>query len=445
MLNQDAQQSNPLGPLTRAAQQVQPLAGNSIKAPVRNPISAAIQDGAGSTDPDTDGRRSYSPAYGSAFNVRQPEPKTPAAGNPLAEVRNSPAESSIAAMNPLAAAKPIASTGAAISTNGSSTDGVVAAASTANPMARAGEEFATMDMKGVNAIMARENQTRAEMIDNSIRANGGNGVAINSDGGIEAANAEKTARWRQDELLAQAMRGNQVAVSAALHANAQTQSEAGRNVMAEQVNADRNALTMRGQDMNARTAEARLAGNPLVQELNRAKIEGAKLNNEQEQRLGDLQQQLIGETDPGKRAEIAGQIKALSGKSGQAGQGDTLTMPQRRTNAEIDAARKAVSALTPEEIKRKTANFTATGRENPEYDPMMAKAVSLAGRRMYGEDSDFDQRHPQGPASQAAGSDGDAMTRFRADKAMQGHKTGQMTGQGLEVFDASGRLVGHYR
>lgn len=48
-------------------------------------------------------------------------------------------------------------------------------------MQRSGGVFGTMDMKGVNDIMARENQARGEMIDSMIKANGGNGIAILPD------------------------------------------------------------------------------------------------------------------------------------------------------------------------------------------------------------------------------------------------------------------------
>lgn len=184
---------------------------------------------------------------------------------------------------------------------------------------------------------------------------------------------------------------------------------------------------------------------PTAGALTTERTRGQQLLNEQSQRLNDLQQQLVEEGDSDKRMEIAGQIKALTGRAQQSRQGEMLTLPQRRSNFEITAARKAVAGLTPEEIKQKTANYTATGRENPNYDPTLAKAVSLAGRRMYGDDAEFDQRQQQEQAQQPVGNDGDVMTRFRADAGMKGHKLGKQTDSGHEVLDGAGKVIGHYR
>lgn len=252
-----------------------------------------------------------------------------------------------------------------------------------NPLLAAGGS--RINMAEGNAVIARANKTRGEMIDGMITDNGGNGIGILGEMPTAVA-------------------------------------------------------PIRGQEQGI-ASRPRMA-NPLADELTKERIQGAQLHNDQTQRLNDLQQQLVGEADPGKRNEIADQIKALSGRTEQPNQGERLTLPQRRSNFEIEAARKAVAGLAPEVIRRKTANYTATGRENPEFDPTLAKAVSLAGRRLYGADDHFDQREQ---AQQPAGNDGDVMTRFRADQAMQGHKSGKQTDQGVEVLDASGKLIGHYR
>lgn len=293
-----------------------------------------------------------------------------------------------------------------------------------------------MNLAADNASLAKANAIRQEILDRQPQG----GVAVMADPN-EAANAEKAQRWRQDELLSQASRGNQPAVAAAIHANAQTEVEAGRNSLNALSDAARNTVTMRGQDINAKSVDARLAGNPLVAELNRAKIQGAQIENGQSQRLSDLQQQLVAETDPAKQAAIATQIKVLSGNGGKSSQGDTLTLPQTRSNFEIDAARERVAGMDPAEIKRRTANYTATGRENPDFDPTLAKAVSLANRRKYGADDHFDQREQ---AQQPAGTDGDVVTRFRGDKAMQGYKLGKQTDRGHEVLDGAGKVIGHW-
>lgn len=72
-----------------------------------------------------------------------------------------------------------------------------------------------------------------------------------------------------------------------------------------------------------------------------------------------------------------------------------LTQSQERGNAEIDAAREMVSGMDPAEIRRRTAKQTNTGRENPDYDPALSRAASLAGRRKIGTDDVFDNRQGQ--------------------------------------------------
>jgi hypothetical protein len=89
-------------------------------------------------------------------------------------------------------------------------------------------------------------------------------------------------------------------------------------------------------------------------------------------------------------------------------------------------------------FRSRTANYTETGRENPDFDPTLAKAQSLAQRRLYGDDPGFEARQQQPAKSD------DAQSRFKADKAMAGHTLGKQTERGTEVFDASGRLIGHY-
>lgn len=157
-----------------------------------------------------------------------------------------------------------------------------AKAAVGNDMQRSGGVFGSIDMKGANEIMSRENKARGEMIDLSIAANGGNGIAVLNDPN-EAANAEKTARWRQDDLIDKASRGNQGAVASAIQAGVQAQTDANRSAVAmrgqdigltsdiirngitargqdlnAQSDANRNAVTMRGQDITAADTAARL-------------------------------------------------------------------------------------------------------------------------------------------------------------------------------------------
>ena len=143
-------------------------------------------------------------------------------------------------------------------------------------MTRRGGIAGSYDGKGVNDILERENKARAGMIDSMIAANGGNGVGIVGQEAADATardNAEKTRRWRNDELVSLATRGNQGAIASLINA------EGGRGVaemgnetqrrnaeLAAQVANNRDKLTMRGQDLNAQNELARLLGNPLDQQ-----------------------------------------------------------------------------------------------------------------------------------------------------------------------------------
>lgn len=116
-----------------------------------------------------------------------------------------------------------------------------------------------------------------------------------------------------------------------------------------------------------------------------------------------------------------------------------LTTSQQRINQEIQAARNAIAGMSPEAIKTRTQQYSTTGRENPDYDPMLASRVRQANHRKYGEDTDFaDIADPKDDAMQDIGA------RFASDPAMKGRRIGNKTPQGVEVFDANGKLVGHY-
>lgn len=290
-----------------------------------------------------------------------------------------------------------------------------------NPMTRSGGIAGSYDGKGVNDILARENAARGELIDASIRANGGNGVGILGGGApteAETINAERTNRWAindlQDRMKYAGPRTERAAIGQAL-----SQTIAGQNQQAIEAMRQQGAVEQRG--IAAGVDMAKIAGvDQRAQDRNQVQMRGHEMTA----------------STAADRMASSERIAAQRGED--AGR---LTLPQRRSNFEIDAARKVVADLSPEDVKKRTANYTATGRENPDYDPNLAKAVSLAGRRMYGADDHFDQR--QQP--QHAGNDVDAVTRFRADKAMSGHRTGNVTEQGVEVLDASGKLIGHYR
>lgn len=295
-------------------------------------------------------------------------------------------------------------------------------------MQRSGGVFGSIDMKGANEIMARENKARGEMIDLSIAANGGNSIAILGDGGIEAANAEKTARWRQDDLIDRASRGNQGAVSAAINANATADAEAGRS-----------AVATRGQDLTFASATARQGITARGQDL--AHERGTE-RNDIVVRGQDKRAETSANRLTSNEAIAAARISEQGGPS----------LAQQRGNAEIDAARQSIAGLTPDEIKRKTAKTTNTGRENPDFDPTLERAASLANRRKVGADDHFDQRQQAQPQQPAAGTAAapaydraDIANRFRSERSMDSHKLGNDTPNGVEVLDASGKVIGHYR
>lgn len=150
-----------------------------------------------------------------------------------------------------------------------------------------------------------------------------------------------------------------------------------------------------------------------------------------------------------------------------------LTTAQQRSNFEIEAAREAVADLSPQDIMRRTAKTSNTGRENPDYDPGLARQAALANRRMLGADDWFDQRQGRKPGAdvfagkpladmtdgqlqqfaRSAGQGGKA--KIDAELArrtlagipqMQGHQIGKyVEGKGYQVLDPQGRPVSYLR
>ncbi len=135
------------------------------------------------------------------------------------------------------------------------------------------------------------------------------------------------------------------------------------------------------------------------------------------------------------------------------GGGKPLTPVQKARNYEIDAARKRVEGMSPDEIKRKTQQYTATGRENPDFDPQLAVRARLAFRRKVGDDPWFDQALGGGAdvdtlsGANAPRGNMDILKDFRSDPAMRGkgYKFGKRTEEGFEILDSTGKLIGHYR
>ena len=140
---------------------------------------------------------------------------------------------------------------------------------------------------------------------------GGYGPGILGDGGIEAANAEKTTRWRQDDLIEKAARGNQAAVGAAINANASTANAATNATANASAEAGRAGIAMRGQDMASKNEAARLAGNPVENQLKQAQTQGIMAQTESSNMLADIQKKALA-GDPQAMASY----RALTQKGG---------------------------------------------------------------------------------------------------------------------------------
>lgn len=142
-------------------------------------------------------------------------------------------------------------------------------------------------------------------------------------------------------------------------------------------------------------------------------------------------------------ARLVKQIDAANSRAASRG---GLTAAQERGNAEIEAAREAVSGLSAEDIRIRTSPTTATGRENPQFDPQLARNAKLASRRKIGNDDWFDSRSGRQPAeSKPAGTPKErAQAAMAADPSMAGMTLGTFDGRRFKVLDADGKHVGYY-
>lgn len=104
----------------------------------------------------------------------------------------------------------------------------------------------------------------------------------------------------------------------------------------------------------------------------------------------------------------------------KASRAHNLTPTQQANNTEIDAARQAIANLSREDIIKRTQQFTATGRENPDYDPYLASMIKKATRRKVGNDPDFESVY-QNFFGDAVGQDNDQPPRPDARKAADGY------------------------
>lgn len=134
-----------------------------------------------------------------------------------------------------------------------------------------------------------------------------------------------------------------------------------------------------------------------------------------------------------------------------ASSGDSeLTVSQQRTNESIIAARRQVTGMSQDEALRRTQATTATGRENPEFDPALARTLKLAQSRLYGDDPSHDAfssaRSSTGQRGSGQGRTPlqEAQAALASDPNMAGYSLGEQAANGFKVLDANGRHVGYF-
>jgi len=214
-------------------------------------------------------------------------------------------------------------------TPGRNDQGVITAESAAsaygNDMKRSGGIFGTMDRAGQNERMAKSlgyagvddfNKQFAQKYSPDAPPPGGWGAAILGQGTVdqtERENAEKTQRWRNDELIKRASRGNQGAVIEAMRANADPARIAAtvRDQDLKATAADqRNQVDMRGQDVRLQGDLARAAKDPLEQRL-----KGLQLGDAEQ--ISALRGIAMNAKPPEERDAALKKLTALSGKNSE--------------------------------------------------------------------------------------------------------------------------------
>jgi hypothetical protein len=143
----------------------------------------------------------------------------------------------------------------------------------------------------------------------------------------------------------------------------------------------------------------------------------------------------------GTRAEAQTEAARIRASAPRASGG--LTAAQERANTEIDAAREQIAGMSQADILHRSQRATNTGRENPDFDPGIAKAASLAARRKIGHDPVFDGRTVPSPTTKRTPKQA-AMEALAADPAMQGYSLGDQTVKGFKVLDANGNHIGYF-
>lgn len=156
-----------------------------------------------------------------------------------------------------------------------------------------------------NESVAKANSIRQSIIDKQPVG----GVGILGDGGVGALNDERTARWRQDELLSAAKYGNRAAGDA-IQANAHLGVEGIRSATAQRGQDVGAGITARGQDLTANTEANRLA---VESPLKQAQTQGIMAQNESASTIAEIQKKALA----GDQQAMA-TLNSLRGKGGSA-------------------------------------------------------------------------------------------------------------------------------
>lgn len=195
-------------------------------------------------------------------------------------------------------------------------------------------------------------------------------------------------------------------------------------------------------DVFARQAGLALAPEKLVEfrAQQQAKREAEAATLERQTHLEELRQQGQDVREDRRDARLVRTLESRERAAANRPRGG-LTLSQQRQNDEIDAARELVGGMDAAEVRRRSQRADHVGRENRDFDPAIARAANLAGRRKIGGDDYFDERRtsPKPAAQDVAG-------RFAADANMGGMKLGPLDPKtGLHfVLDKTGKAIGRY-
>lgn len=182
-------------------------------------------------------------------------------------------------------------------------------------------EEATAGLK--NQMVGGDSASVQEGLDRHARANaitqsiidkqpqGGIGI-LNDPNNVDAANAEKTARWRQDDLIAKSRSLPAAGQLANTLAQGETQGaiEASRSATAQRGQDITSGITARGQDLTAKTESGRQAAES---RLKQAQAEGIMAQTDSARMLADIQKKALAGD-----AQAAASYRALTGKSAPA-------------------------------------------------------------------------------------------------------------------------------